>query len=236
MASVSDRQKEFGTDSEKNICKITSNCNSNNTPVSKLGTERSINSRATNLSDQLELESSLNQPKVWPLPVPLEGVGLSNLYTSFGSVIPHVFGAQSGLSPVASPGSANRQDSAIHVNPMHQAYDQLGESVVNSSNQMIHKVDHQKLDSVEDRGHISPTTDQSGSNSFCNGALSRLSSMGYGSASGSNSNVDQASVGRNEEGFLPCNGSSHRSMQRVAALTKFRLKRKDRCYEKKVQH
>ncbi|KAH9780379.1 Two-component response regulator-like APRR5 [Citrus sinensis] len=111
---------------------------------------------------------------------------------------------------------------------------------VNSTNQAMHKLDH-KLDSLEDRGHISPATDQSASSSFCNGAVSRLNSMGYGSACGSNSNVDQVTAGRaaadskNEEGLFPSNGNL-RSIQREAALNKFRLKRKDRCYDKKVRY
>ncbi|GFP93704.1 two-component response regulator-like aprr5 [Phtheirospermum japonicum] len=37
----------------------------------------------------------------------------------------------------------------------------------------------------------------------------------------------------NEEGFV---GASDRSMQRIAALNKFRQKRKDRCFEKKVRY
>ncbi|KDO46362.1 hypothetical protein CISIN_1g005920mg [Citrus sinensis] len=111
---------------------------------------------------------------------------------------------------------------------------------VNSTNQAMHKLDH-KLDSLEDLGHISPATDQSASSSFCNGAVSRLNSMGYGSACGSNSNLDQVTAGRaaaeskNEEGLFPSNGNL-RSIQREAALNKFRLKRKDRCYDKKVRY
>ncbi|XP_071686154.1 two-component response regulator-like APRR5 [Rutidosis leptorrhynchoides] len=57
--------------------------------------------------------------------------------------------------------------------------------------------------------------DHSGTSSFGNGAtLTRLNSVG----SGSNGN------------------SSHRSIQREAALNKFRMKRKDRCFDKKVRY
>ncbi|XP_019179827.1 PREDICTED: two-component response regulator-like APRR5 [Ipomoea nil] len=41
---------------------------------------------------------------------------------------------------------------------------------------------------------------------------------------------------RKEEVSPGQDGNSHRSSQREAALTKFRLKRKDRCYEKKVRY
>jgi hypothetical protein len=65
--------------------------------------------------------------------------------------------------------------------------------------------------------------------------------MGYGSTSGSNGNVNvdqvaivrDASESKNEEGAFT-HSYSHRSIQREAALNKFRLKRKERCYEKKV--
>nr|XP_043613432.1 two-component response regulator-like APRR5 [Erigeron canadensis] len=57
--------------------------------------------------------------------------------------------------------------------------------------------------------------DHSGSSSFyTGGTLTRLNSIG----SGSNGN------------------NSHRSMQREAALNKFRMKRKDRCFDKKVRY
>nr|GEV06091.1 two-component response regulator-like APRR5 [Tanacetum cinerariifolium] len=57
--------------------------------------------------------------------------------------------------------------------------------------------------------------DHSGSSNFCNGStLARLNSIG----SGSNGNT------------------SHRSAQREAALNKFRMKRKDRCFDKKVRY
>ncbi|PWA97128.1 CCT domain, CheY-like superfamily [Artemisia annua] len=57
--------------------------------------------------------------------------------------------------------------------------------------------------------------DHSGSSNFCNGGtLARLNSIGSGS------NVN----------------NSHRSTQREAALNKFRMKRKDRCFDKKVRY
>lgn len=71
-----------------------------------------------------------------------------------------------------------------------------------------------QMEIVEDRGHISSATDHSASSSFCNGGtLSRLNSIGSGS-----------------------NANTQRSIQREAALNKFRMKRKDRCYDKKVRY
>ncbi|KAK2637520.1 hypothetical protein Ddye_032312 [Dipteronia dyeriana] len=245
LISACNQQKEF--DSEKIPSNIVTYCNSN-TPVAMPSTQRSISSLATSHSKQSELETSFAGRRVCPVQVPVEGMRLNNVYTGYGSVPPHMFCAQSALSPIPSPSSANEQEPTFRVNQMYcsnvengncaQSYDhRLGENAINSTNQTMHR-----LDSLEDRGHISTATDQSASSSFCNGAISRLNSMGYGSTCGSNSNVDQGAVVRlaaeskNEEGLLPSSGNSHRSIQREAALNKFRLKRKDRCYEKKVRY
>ncbi|KAJ4726760.1 Two-component response regulator [Melia azedarach] len=250
LRGVCDQEKEFRTDFEKKFSNIVSGRNSD-APVATLSTQRSINSVPTVQSKQSELAASCPQQRVCPAPVSVKGMKLNSLCSSYGSVLPHMFGAQSGLSPTPSPSSANQQESTFRVNPTHcsnseysnctRLYDQLGGNAINSTNQTVHKRDH-KLESLEDQGHICPATDQSASSSFCNGALSRLNSFGYGSTCGSNSNVDQVAVGKpaaeskNEEGLFPSNGNSHRSTQREAALTKFRLKRKDRCYEKKVRY
>lgn len=103
----------------------------------------------------------------------------------------------------------------------------------------LHQTDHKmrhKLESLENRGHFSSAAEQSESSSFCNGALSHLNSIG----GGSNSNVGLIRVVTavpecgNEDNHVH-DGNSHRSVHREAALNKFRMKRKDRCYEKKVQ-
>ncbi|KAJ0046820.1 hypothetical protein Pint_05169 [Pistacia integerrima] len=250
LHSAFNQQKEFVTDSEKNLSDIATISNSD-TPLVMPSTQRSVSSLATSQSKQFELETLCPQQRASPVPIPVKGMLLNSLCTGYGSVLPHIFCAQSGLSPMPSPSSANQQEPTFQVNPVHCGnvensncsllYDRLGENAINSINQTVHMLSH-RLETLEDRGHISPATDQSASGSFCNGAISRLNSMGYGSTCGSNSNVDQVAVGRaaaeskNEEGFCPSNGNSHRSIEREAALTKFRLKRKDRCYDKKVRY
>ncbi|XP_031257482.1 two-component response regulator-like APRR5 isoform X2 [Pistacia vera] len=250
LHSAFNQQKEFATDSEKNLSDIATISNSD-TPLVMPSTKRSVSSLATSQSKQFEVETLCPQHRASPVPIPVKGMLLNSLCTGYGSVLPHIFCAQSGLSPMPSPSSANQQEPTFQVNPVHCGnvensncsllYDRLGENAINSINQTVHMLSH-RLETLEDRGHISPATDQSASGSFCNGAISRLNSMRYGSTCGSNSNVDQVPVGRaaaeskNEEGFCPSNGNSHRSIEREAALTKFRLKRKDRCYDKKVRY
>ncbi|MBA0564038.1 hypothetical protein Golob_008996 [Gossypium lobatum] len=172
--------------------------------------------------------------------------------TSQRNMIPSTVGAtdQSRHTEVATscmeqrecPSSVNQHEPTFGVNPFHDSSLEMNSSrqfydrLVSGTNQM-----DQKLDSVEDKGHISPTVNQSGTSSFCNGSISQLNGIAYGSSSASNSNVDQvivrASTERKNDDNVPAPaGNSHRSIQREAALTKFRLKRKDRCYEKKVRY
>ncbi|XP_021293660.1 two-component response regulator-like APRR5 isoform X2 [Herrania umbratica] len=253
VTSVRDQKKESGTNSEKMLSNVISEYNSD-TRSPTLTSQRSmipLTTGATGKRKQTEVPVSCTPQRVFPVPVPVKGIRLNNLCDGYNSVIPPIFCPQSGSSPVPSPSSANEQEPAFCVNLFRhssfetnnsgQLYDQLGSKTNKSTNQPLHKLD-QKLDSIEDRGHISPTTDQSANSSFCNGSLSQLNSIAYGSTGASNGNVDQVAVirappeSKNDDSFLSPGGNSRRSIQREAALTKFRLKRKDRCYEKKVRY
>lgn len=238
-ASAFDQEKECSTMAENQISNIGAgySCNSDT-----LGTQKSVITLATGQSDNSELATFCPQQRVFPVPVHVKGVRFNSLCSGYGSVLPSVFCSQSGPS-MLSPGSAAEQEYAFLTNTFYQKNleknksEQVHESHCQNldfaADRNVHKQE-QNLDSLEDRGLISPATDQS--------ATSHLNSIGYGSACGSNSNVDQVSIVRtasdskNEESFLAHNANSHRSIQREAALTKFRMKRKDRCYEKKVFH
>nr|KYP38611.1 Two-component response regulator-like PRR95 [Cajanus cajan] len=141
---------------------------------------------------------------------------------------------------IMSPTTVQSKESELATShSSEQLYEPCGPNGNNTQNHIVYTQEH-KSEHAEDRGHISPTTDQSVSSSFCNGNASHLNSIGYGSNCGSSSNVEQvttvmaASEAKNED--LTNNGNSHRSIQREAALNKFRLKRKERCYEKKVRY
>ena len=223
------------------------------TPSPTLTSQRNmfpLTTGATGELTQTKVAASCTQQRVFPVPVPVKGIRLNNLCDGYNSVIPPFFCAQSSSSPMPSPSSANQQEPAFRMNLFHhssfetissrQLYDRLV-SNTNQSNQPLHKLDR-KLDSIEDREHISPTTDQSASSSLCNGSLSQLNGIAYGSTGASNDNVDEVAIvqdsteSKNDDSFPSPGGNSHCSIQREAALTKFRLKRKDRCYEKKVQN
>ncbi|CAA2971232.1 two-component response regulator-like APRR5 isoform X2 [Olea europaea subsp. europaea] len=147
-----------------------------------------------------------------------------------------------GPSPQKSPGTVGTIESSPPLHPNYQLNHQAGMSQhfqnmdgkINDATDQVHN----KLGpTLEDRGHMSSGTDQSANSSFCNGP-GHLHSMD----SGSNGRMNAISVVKatsecgNEEGFIVHEGTSHRSVQREVALTKFRLKRKDRCFEKKVRY
>ncbi|KAM7268309.1 hypothetical protein ACFE04_010475 [Oxalis oulophora] len=225
-----DQPKESGSNSEKNYSHNVTSYKSN-APDPLFNTQNV----ASFVADQQRA-----------VPVSVKGIMFNNLCTNYGSVVP-IYCTQSGPSPTATPNSASRPEATFQKNVFYQnfenseqLYHQFGQKTNNSTYKP--KQDH-VMDSVDDRGHVSPTTDQSTSSGFCNGAvMSQFNGMGYGSGCGSNGNADQLGVintgaeSKNKEGYFTPNGSSHRLSLREAALNKFRLKRKDRCYEKKVRY
>ncbi|GLU12105.1 hypothetical protein SLE2022_288110 [Rubroshorea leprosula] len=241
LNSISNQKKELGINSEKSLS-IVINGNNSDTPSPTLTTPSTI-SLAIGQTKHSEITASCPQQRLFPAPVQVKGIRMSNLCAGYNSVPPPIFCAQSSVSPVPNPGSSNQQEHAFRVNLFNksqQLYDRLAPNANHSTNQSMHKLD--RLDSFEDRGHISPATDQSASSSLCNGVRAHINGIGYGNSCTSNGDVNQVAVvnasveRKKEDGLLSPNGTSHRSIQREAALTKFRLKRKDRCYEKKVRY
>jgi len=81
----------------------------------------------------------------------------------------------------------------------------------------------QRLEALENRPQFSPAADQSATSTLCNSTAAHQDAAGSG---GSDYGNDQIQATRDL--------NLQRSIQREAALTKFRLKRKERCFEKKV--
>ncbi|KAE8678247.1 Two-component response regulator-like APRR9 [Hibiscus syriacus] len=249
LMSFGDQKKDSETNSEKMLTNVISEYNSD-TPSPTLTSQRSMIPFTTGATAELKqteaAAAACTQQRVFPVPVPVKGIRLNNPCNGYNSITPPIYCARSSSS-MQSPSSANQQEPAFCVNLFRhssfeanssgQLYDRLASNTNQSTNQPLHK-----LDSIEDRGHMSPNTDQSATSSFCNGSLSQLNGIAYGSTGASNGNVDQVAIGRasteskNDESFPSPSGNSCRSIQREAALMKFRLKRKDRCYEKKVRY
>ncbi|KAK7410767.1 hypothetical protein VNO78_01846 [Psophocarpus tetragonolobus] len=245
LINFSDQQKEQRTNGEKNVSHVTTGCNSDSSTPSM---QRCIVSPTTVQSKESELGTSHSQ-QGHSFPIPVKGVRFNDLCTAYGSVLPSVFRSQSGPPTMPTPNSVvllepNFQANAFYQSNMkencsEQLYEYHAPNGNNSQNHIVYSQEH-KTEHAEDRGRISPTADQSVSSSFCNGNANHLNSMGYGSNCGSSSNVDQVNTVRvaseNKNVDLTNNANAHRSIQREKALNKFRLKRKERCYEKKVRY
>ncbi|XP_017237188.1 two-component response regulator-like APRR5 isoform X2 [Daucus carota subsp. sativus] len=246
-ASTSNRQKGYETSSDKQRSNQAFDYNSD-TRAPAIGPDFNNLSLITSQLGQGEIQSpSPQQRVVIPVTVPVRGVNLGSQSNVNRSAIPSVFFSQSTRSQLQSPNSTNCQNPAIQVNQSYPFDSQTKSSPqllyvmdqnanVASPDQMDHKQGH-KLDISGDRGHISSATDQSGSSSFCNSTLNRINSINNGNNSNANlyPNVKFGPMSGSEVTALIKDGSHH-STRREAALTKFRMKRKDRCFEKKVRY
>ncbi|XP_051137982.1 two-component response regulator-like APRR3 [Andrographis paniculata] len=173
-------------------------------------------------------------------PIPFRGVRFDHMTSAYDSVMPSIYSVKSG-----SQGASHCSGPLSQLNTFHPA-----NSRPSTSQQFLSLVDLKLSKSIdqteaklgeklEDQRHIPPENDQSASSSYCNGNMSHNQSTG----SGSHGKLDAVSIFKtapsecgNEERLPVLEGSSHRSIQREAALTKFRQKRKDRCFEKKVRY
>ncbi|KAL4362593.1 hypothetical protein GQ457_04G038180 [Hibiscus cannabinus] len=222
MTIVSDQKNESGANPNTEY--------NSNSPGPTLTSQRNTNHLTMGTTGQLkqtEVAESCAQRIVYRVPVPVNGARLNNMHEGYNSVNPQILYAQTSSSLLPSPSSANQQESACRVNPIRRP----GFEMNPPTNQPLHESD-QRLDSVEDRGRVSPIADQSATSSFCDGSLNQLNGIAYGSNPASNGNTES----KNDDDFPSPFGNSHRSLQREAALNKFRLKRKDRCFEKKVRY
>ncbi|OMO82360.1 hypothetical protein COLO4_23051 [Corchorus olitorius] len=209
-------------------------------------------------------QSELTFPSSQIGPIPVPRVRSDDMYTGCNNVSQHVYHAQPGLPPAWSPKPAGQREyspfpmsTSVHstpdVNDSEQVYHRSDE-VTNCS------IDHNdreqdKQEPVGEQRCSSPTADQSACSSLCNGGGNHENSSVHGgvssrsdaSASASASANFAAAIDKgtttenfNDSNFFIHEGlkgmDSHRSSQREAALTKFRLKRKDRCFEKKVRY
>ncbi|GAA0164390.1 winged helix/forkhead transcription factor [Lithospermum erythrorhizon] len=173
-------------------------------------------------------------------PIPVRGSRLENLVNVHG--IPQIFCMQSESFPAQRPGlsghqQASTQANAIHTRPLDQGPENLHqyncrmETTCNDVTEQSDSRQEHKLETL-DHGYFSSATDQSTNGSFGNGAISHFHSI----SCRSNNKVNDI-PGMNDMFQYPLSDvNSHRAMQREAALHKFRLKRKERCFEKKVRY
>lgn len=197
-------------------------------------------------------EVTFARPQLGFIPVP--GVMFDNIGAGYTHVFPPIFYAHSALPLAWTPRSPCQREqspfpscTSVHSNP--DVHDLEGpresdETINNSIDQTI--CEQNKVEPLEDLQHGSIAAGQSTCSSFCNnfGNINNAGTCGSfpnridGNAILSEP-VEKGTAPESlngtlviEDGFR--NMDSHRSSRREAALTKFRLKRKDRCFEKKV--
>ncbi|XVF33079.1 hypothetical protein REPUB_Repub17cG0137300 [Reevesia pubescens] len=191
--------------------------------------------------------------------IPVPGVRM-DMYAGCNNVFPHVYHSQSDLPPEWSPKPAGQREyspfpvsTSVHSNPdvhdSEQGYHRSDEATNCSIDQTLRE--QNKQEPVGELRCSSPIADQSACSSLCNDVANKEKSSTHGGVS-SRSNasasatfapaVDKGTTTEsfNDSNFFVHDGlkglDTHRSSQREAALTKFRLKRKDRCFEKKVRY
>ncbi|XP_045794854.1 two-component response regulator-like APRR5 isoform X1 [Trifolium pratense] len=194
--------------------------------------------------EQVDAKSLNSQLELFPA----TGSTSDNKSMEHDNVFQPMFDAQSGMHPTWTPKSMFHKESSpfpasisSHSNPKSQNSEprHWSDDATYTCDQNIN--DQSNIDCDD-----SPSNGQSCGTSFyhdvenCN--TSGVCEEGIGS--GSDGNAPSAVVGKNNlessmnndqyDGLGGTN--SHRTSQREAALMKFRLKRKDRCYDKKVRY
>lgn len=168
-----------------------------------------------------------------PVTAPLRDIRAESECTGYGKVVPPVSCTQSNQSPLQSPGSTGHLEPSSQLNQIQpfnpetsnfrELQNVMDENTHNASDQIEFNKRH-KSDHLGDQEH-----------SF-SGILGHFNSFNSGSNDNANNAPDvKVSAGLGNEAKLSTHdGNCHRSIQREAALAKFRLKRKARCYGKKV--
>ncbi|KAJ4831530.1 hypothetical protein Tsubulata_048224 [Turnera subulata] len=201
-------------------------------------------------------ELAYPSPQIGLVQVP--GVNLDNISSGYGHGFPSVYYAQPSMPSAWSPKLANQREQS----PFQSSTSQYSNSEVNNSEQNHRRSDEttnhsaeqsaqrqNNVEAVEELKSGSPAAGQSTSSSLCNSVANPNHSSAYGSLCSRSDGNDNSAVTA-EKSLAPESSSdggflihdrfrgmdSLRSSQREAALTKFRLKRKDRCYEKKVRY
>ncbi|XP_038683130.1 two-component response regulator-like APRR3 [Tripterygium wilfordii] len=188
--------------------------------------------------------------QAFPIYVPIARYGMC---AGNNHVLTRKYHKQSGLSSVWPPKESCQQELSgfpttisVSVHNSEQVCHRSDETTNNSTDQAMHE--QNKIDTMEGPGFGSSAAGQSATSSLCNGVRDHDNDGAYGSSFNGNEGKSNLPViddsGRAPESldggslihdrFLGMD--SHRFSQREAALTKFRLKRKERCYEKKVRY
>lgn len=188
------------------------------------------------------------------------GMRMDDVHAGCNDVSPHFYHAKSSLPPACSPKQVGKQEysplpvsTSVHSDPdvddSEQRYRWCDEATNSSNDQTLQG--QNKQEPIEELRCSSLIDDQSACSHLCNDVENHEKSCTHGAVpswSNASSVVTLAAAidkGTTMETFNNSNCfihdglkgmDTHRSSQREAALMKFRLKRKDRCFEKKVRY
>lgn len=195
------------------------NDSSSEAPSPSLSTPKSILSLPTSCSKLAEPLPP--QPRLYPACVPVKVLSFNGPSTDL---------------PLPSPSKDSEQDPSLQVKSFSHVIREIKnpeDSTSCQNDQTIYngQVPGLRFDTFKDWRHCSLSGDRNATSSFTNESLSQLNDMGRGNTAETGTGVDQ---NKDEGGSCTLDGISQQSLQREAALMKFRLKRKVRCFEKKV--
>ncbi|XVE73624.1 hypothetical protein DITRI_Ditri11bG0133600 [Diplodiscus trichospermus] len=239
-------------------CKSRQNLESNNKTSQQH--VHTLNDSWENLHTPVTDQSELTFPSTQHGPIPVPGVRMDDICAECNNVSPHVYNSQSGLPPAWSPKPAGQREyspfpvsTSVHSNPDVQDSEHADHRSDEATNCSIDQTvrEQNKQEPVRELRCSSPSADQSACSSLSNGVASHVKSSahrGVSSRSDASASATFAAgidKGTTTESYIDSNFfildglkgmDTHRSSQREAALRKFRLKRKDRCFEKKVRY
>ncbi|KAF8700985.1 hypothetical protein HU200_033876 [Digitaria exilis] len=188
--------------------------------------------------------------RVVPFPVPVQGLTFDGQPFWNGTPVASLFYSQSA-PPIWNSKTSMWQESTPQKTSLQQKSQQtepneMGPKAVENTEEQSVIISRPNSSGKQLRveiprdeaRHVSPMTGESGTSTVLDSARNNLSGSGSGCDSNSN-RITAPTESSNTFNGVPetpgTEGSRHLS-QREAALNKFRLKRKDRCFEKKVRY
>ncbi|KAG8050455.1 hypothetical protein GUJ93_ZPchr0009g569 [Zizania palustris] len=189
--------------------------------------------------------SETHQPpiRVVPFPVPVEGLTFDGQPFWNGAPVashfyphsaPPIWNSktstwQGATTQATSPQQNGPKD--MDTKQVQNAEEQTARSERNANRK------HLRIEiPTDDTPHVSPTTGESGSSTVLDSARKTVSGSVCDSSSNHMIDATEPSHAVNGVAENPSTEGSRHLSQREAALNKFRLKRKDRCFDKKVRY
>uniref|UniRef100_A0A0A9G040 CCT domain-containing protein n=1 Tax=Arundo donax TaxID=35708 RepID=A0A0A9G040_ARUDO len=212
------------------------------------GTQADLENKNGDSATPSQDKTETNRPpiRVVPFPVPVGGLTFDGQPFWNGTPVASLFHPQS-VPLIWNSKTSMWQESTPQATSLQQKSQQndpneMGpKQVENAEEQTVISPNangkHLRIEIPKDEPrHVSPMTGESGSSIVLDSARNTLSGSGCDSNSNRIAAPPESSNTFNDVPENPITEGSRHLSQREAALNKFRLKRKDRCFEKKVRY